>query len=117
MTVKECYDEMGGNYESVTGRLRSDERIVRFLSRVPTDPCVAELQSSMQSGDAPTAFRASHTLKGICLNLSLDKLSVSANALTDELRGKDSISDEAKRLYEEVDRDFKVVASAIAKLQ
>ena len=117
MTVKECYDEMGGNYESVTGRLRSDERIVRFLSRIPTDPCIAELESSMKSGDAPTAFRASHTLKGICLNLSLDKLSASANALTDELRNKDSISDEAKRLYAEVEQNFKIVAAAISKLQ
>lgn len=116
MTVKECYDEMGGNYESVTGRLRSDERIVRFLSRVPTDPCVTELAAAMASGDAPTAFRASHTLKGICLNLSLDKLSASANALTDELRGKDAISDEAKRLYTTLEADFKVVAAAISKL-
>lgn len=116
MTVKECYDEMGGNYDSVVGRLRSDERIVRFLSRVPTDPCITELETSMASGDAPTAFRASHTLKGICLNLSLDKLAVSANALTDELRGKDAISDEAKKLYEEVKANFAVVAAAISKL-
>lgn len=116
MTLKECYAEIGGDYESVLGRLRSDDRIIRFLSRVPSDPCVTDLESALKAEDASTMFRASHTLKGICLNLSLDKLFASANALTEALRGKNEISDEAKQLYETLMRDFKSAAAIISKL-
>ncbi len=116
MTIKECYAELGGDYESVLGRLRSDERIIRFLTRVPSDPCFAELEAAMSAGDAQAAFRAAHTLKGICLNLSLDKLFVSSNALTDALRGKDEITNEAKAFYENVSIDYKNTVLVISKL-
>ncbi len=116
MTIKECYAEIGGDYESVIGRLRTDDRIVRFLTRVPTDPCFSELEKAMSAGDAATAFRAAHTLKGICLNLSLDRLFVSSNALTDALRGKNEITDEARALYENVSIDYKSTILVISKL-
>ena len=34
MTVKECYDAMGADYEDVFARLRKDERIQKFLLKV-----------------------------------------------------------------------------------
>ena len=37
MTVKECYDAMGADYEDVFARLRKDERIQKFLLKVMND--------------------------------------------------------------------------------
>ena len=34
MNVRECYAAMGGNYDEVFSRLRTDERITKFLFRV-----------------------------------------------------------------------------------
>ena len=31
MTVKECYEAMGADYDDVMGRLRKDERVQKFL--------------------------------------------------------------------------------------
>lgn len=31
MNISECYKAMGGNYEEVLGRLRSERLIVKFL--------------------------------------------------------------------------------------
>ena len=40
MTVKECYDAIGGAYEEVSKHLRSEERIKRFLYKVPDDKAI-----------------------------------------------------------------------------
>ena len=37
MTVKECYDAMGADYEDVLGRLRKDERIQKFVLKLLND--------------------------------------------------------------------------------
>jgi len=31
MTVRECYEEMGADYEEVLRRLANEERVARFL--------------------------------------------------------------------------------------
>ena len=36
MTIRECYDAMGGNYADVEGRLRTEERIKKFVDRKST---------------------------------------------------------------------------------
>ena len=64
MTVKECYDAMGADYEDVFARLRKDERIQKFLLKVMNDKSYDLLCSSLESGDMAEAFRAAHTLKG-----------------------------------------------------
>ena len=56
MTVKECYEAIGADYEEVLRRLANEERVKRFL------------------------------LKGICLNLSITRLAESSSALTESLR-------------------------------
>ena len=47
MTVKECYEEMGASYDEVFGRLRTDERIAKFLRRVADDKSMELLESSI----------------------------------------------------------------------
>ena len=62
MTVKECYEEMGASYDEVFGRLRTDERIAKFLRRVADDKSMELLESSIATGNAEEAFRAAHTI-------------------------------------------------------
>ena len=37
MTLQECYAAMGGNYEEVLGRLRSDRLIQKFVMKFVND--------------------------------------------------------------------------------
>lgn len=106
MTVKECYEGMGGNYQEVLGRLRDDTRIMKFLSLFLKDPSYELLLSSVAEGNAAEAFRAAHTIKGVCLNLSITKLFQSSNELTEALRGKSEIGGETKGMIEKVKEDY-----------
>ena len=74
MTVKEVYSEVGGNYEDVISRLRTDERVARFLAKVASDGSFVLLEKSFSEKNTEEAFRAAHTIKGVCMNLSLTKL-------------------------------------------
>ena len=42
MTVKECYEIMKGDYDDVISRLRTDDRVKKFLSKVLSDPSFSQ---------------------------------------------------------------------------
>lgn len=116
MNVQQCYDAMHGNYAEVISRLRTDERVARFLRRVPSDGNYEILCDAMKSGNADEAFRAAHTIKGICLNLSLTALFKSSDALTEALRGKTDIEADVEPLFEILKSDYETTVEAIKNL-
>ena len=61
MTVRECYEAMGADYEDVFGRLRKDERIQKFVLKLLNDKSYELLMNSMETGNMDEAFRAAHT--------------------------------------------------------
>ena len=82
MTLRECYEMMCGDYEGVTGRLVSESLVRKFALKFLNDPSFGQLQAAIESGDGAEAFRASHTLKGICLNLGFTALFDASSAET-----------------------------------
>lgn len=86
MTLEELYREINGNYQSICERLRKEERIEKFVLLFLKDQSYTLFQESMQSGNVEEAFRAIHTLKGVCMNLSFDALYVFASEITEYLR-------------------------------
>lgn len=116
MTVKECYEKMGADYDEVFARLRTDERIVKFLGKVLADGSFALLRSSLEEKNMPEAFRAAHTLKGVCMNLSLTKLYASSEKITEALRGRKAYGDDLLPLYENVKADYETTVNAIKEL-
>ena len=116
MTVKECYDKMGGKYDEVMGRLRIEERVAKFLRMIVADQSYTLLCDSVASGNVGEAFRASHTLKGMCANLSLTRLMDSASALTEVLRGKTEFAPEVDGLLAKVKEDYELTVSCIKVL-
>ena len=116
MTVQECYEAFGGNYQEVISRLRTDERVVRFLQKVVSDGSYKLLCDSIASGNADEAFRAAHTLKGVCMNLSITRFAESATALTEALREKRAITDDLLPLLEKVKEDYELTINSILQL-
>ncbi len=117
MTVQECYEEMGADYNDVLSRLRTDERIVKFLLRVYDDGSFKLLESSLAEKNIPEAFRAAHTLKGVCMNLSLTALFKSSNLLTESLRNRTEYGEDIVPLFEHVKSDYEKTMNCILKLK
>ncbi len=117
MTIETCYQKLGGDYQDTLARIPTEALIRRFLGAFLKDPSFDQLCCAMDAGDRPSAFRAAHTLKGVCANLGLEKLRQSAGGLTEELRPEqDKIPAEAFSRMEELRRDYRTAEDAISQL-
>ena len=114
MNLKECYEALGGDYEGVLGRLRTERMITKFVLKFLDDKSCETLLQAVEARNGEEAFRAAHTIKGICQNLSFDRLYRSSSALSECLRG--GWDDAAVALTEQVREDYRVTAEAIRGL-
>ena len=70
MNIKECYACIGANWQEVYERFGCNEAIVKkFAIKFLEDPSFHDMKKAVAEGDTDRAFRAAHTLKGICINL------------------------------------------------
>lgn len=112
MTLQECYALMEGDYAGVLGRLGKEARVDKFLKMFPEEPSYGLLCRSLEAGDGAEAFRAAHSLKGICMNLGLTGLLSSSSALSDELRAG-AITGGALACFERVKADYETAQGCI----
>lgn len=116
MTIEECYQELGGNYAEVCTRLPSPRLVEKFVGKFLDDHSYETLVEQIAAGNRAEAFRAAHTMKGVCANLSFTRLFASASALTEALRLEgEVIPAEALSLLEEVRRDYQTTVDAIRR--
>lgn len=114
MTLEECYQELGGSYAEVLSRMMSPKLVTRFLGKFLDDPSHQMLCDAMMAGDRVEAFRAAHTLKGVCQNLSFGGMLTSVEPLTEMLRFADAdIPEGAKELFAQVSQDYDKTVSVI----
>lgn len=111
MTVKECYEQMGADYEGVLGRLRSEGLIKKFLD----DGSFQSLKDNLAQGNGEEAFRAAHTLKGVCQNLGFDNLYQVSFDITEKLRGRET--DGCEELFAKVEEQYKKTTDAIHMME
>jgi len=115
MTLQECYAAMGGNYEDVIGRLRSERLVQKFILKFVTDGSFNLLCRSLEEENYEEAFRAASTIKAVCQNLSINKLQDSSSRLCESLRN--GYTPEADTLAEEVRADYAQTVTAIQAFQ
>lgn len=114
MTIQECYQMLGGNFADVEKRLPSVSLVAKFITKFLDDSSFSQLCRTMQAGQCGEAFRAAHTLKGVCANLGFDRLGASAGQLTELLRPEsDSIPEGADLMLNEVKQDYELTVNAI----
>ena len=111
MTVRECYEKIGGDYDEVVSRFPNESLILKFTKKFLYDPSFKELTTALNNEDYETAFRAVHTLKGVCLNLGLGILYESSHQMTEALRAKKI--EVALGLQEKVTKDYLLTIEAI----
>lgn len=114
MTLQEFYGVVGGNADEVLSRLMNEKLVKKFLFKFSDDPSYELLVTSVEGGDWETAFRAAHTIKGLCMTLGLGNLAKSSSELTELFRGGFN-GDKAALdgLYAQVKADYDVAYKAL----
>ena len=110
MTLKDCYMQMGADYEETVQRLRSESLIQRIILKFPQDPSYQELCQALADGNIEVAFRAAHTLKGVCQNLGFKNLYEPSAELTERLRPlqETETDDLMQKVTEEYNRTVRI---------
>lgn len=119
MTMQQCYALFDGAYEEVLSRMGGSERLVsRFALKYLSDPTYNQLSEAMNARDDSEAFRAAHTLKGICLNLGFSNLAAASSALTEALRPghEQPTPQELAALMEAVTRHHEQIIAALRQM-
>ena len=115
MTVRECYEELGSDFDKVLSRLVSEALVKKFALKFLDDPSFGQLETALADKDAETAFRAAHTLKGVCLNLGFDELYEVSAEITEKLRGKETAGSED--MFQKVEEKYQKTVNAIKGLE
>lgn len=111
MELRECYNRFGGDFDDVFRRLRREQTVQKFIYKFLEDESFFKLEESIANKDDNEAFRAAHTLKGICQNLSFTRLYNSSADLTEALRACDE--QKAACIFPEVSYDYHQTINAI----
>ena len=114
MTIQECYLCLGGDYEEALRGIPSAAMIDRFVRKFLDDKSYEQLIEAVDSSDRAAAFRAAHTLKGVCANLRFTMLKNSVSVLTELLRlDSDNIPADAMPALDKVTADYQATVGAI----
>ena len=116
MDLKTCYEQLGGDYADVMGRLRQEDRVVKFLRLFPADENFQLLTRALDEEDWSVAFRAAHSIKGVALTLGLTRLADSSSQLTEVLRPGAPAQDPWP-LYQVLKEDYDKAVTAINALE
>ena len=115
MTLRECYAAMGGDYEGVTGRLRSERLVQKFVLKFLDDKSYELFRTMMAEGNYEEAFRGAHTIKGVAQNLGFTRLLESSSRMSDALRH--GWTPEADSLTGQLAEDYEATVAAIREFK
>lgn len=115
MTLQECYLILGADYDGVVSRLMTEERVRKFLMKLPQDDSYSSLCDAVECMNIEEAFRGAHTLKGIALNLGLSEMAGTASELTEELR-KGEFTPRSGELFELLKESYGKTMEAIGSM-
>ena len=112
--IEEFYKKIEGDYEKAISRMQNDERIKKYLGYFLQDNSYEELIKAMNDQHCEEAFRAAHTLKGVCQNMSFDALSRVVEEITEKLRANHL--EEASMLLPAVIEAYQKVIEEVKKI-
>ncbi len=86
MGYSQMFEELGGDYQKLLGRLKNDAMIETFLKIFMKDQEFCKLEMAMQEQRDQDAFSAAHALKGVSANMEFGNLYRASSDLTELLR-------------------------------
>ena len=110
MTIEESYQAMGADYEDVSHRIPNAAMVKKFALKFLDDKSMEQLTAALQASEVEDAFRAAHTLKGLCFT----RLAKPSIELTELLRGRRM--DGYEPLYEQVVAEYEKTVAALRQV-
>ena len=102
----------GIDVDEALGRFMGNEGLLeRFLKKFADDENYEKLKAAVKDGDAEAMLTASHTLKGVCGNLSMTELFTLFDRQVKELRAGNT--EGAAMLMDEIDVSYGKVMRAV----
>jgi len=86
MTLRELYENIGGDYEQALRILRMDKLLDKHIRKYVKNGAVEELLSAGESMDPVRLFETSHAVKGVSANLGLVRMAEAASEISEEFR-------------------------------
>ncbi len=86
MTLKDLYQEIGGNYDQAMRILRMERLLNKHICKFSANVSVEALLSAGEAMDAQQMFESAHALKGVSGNLGLTRLYELSTELSEEFR-------------------------------
>lgn len=114
MNIKEFYEITGSNYQEAVTRMMNDAFVKRFALKFVNDKSFADLEANLEANNTENAFRAAHTLKGVCMNLAFTKLGKVSSDITEMLRGGDLAA--AKAYFPVVKEAYQLVIEKVQQV-
>lgn len=103
--LRDFYRLTGSDSDEIINRFNGNpETVKRFVLKFPSDNSFSRLKAFLTVNDTQEAFRAAHTLKGICANLGFTRLYRLASDITELLRSEKS--GEAKTLFPKLETEY-----------
>ena len=100
--------------EALERFMGNEALLERFLKKFPQDENYQKLCSAMEARDLDAAITASHTLKGVCGNLSITPLFDLLNNQVAALRSNDWQN--AEEMMPQISKAYTAVTDAISQL-
>lgn len=113
MGLQELYTEIEGNYKDIMERLVTETRVRKFVLLFLEDDSYENFLKAMEEENVSEAFRAIHTLKGVCLNLGFQGMYPVVSDMTELLRG--NAMEEGKKKLPELQKIYENHVRAIEK--
>lgn len=108
-------EKTGSDYENILKRFGSEAMIQRFALKFLKDGSFSDLKNALEAKDGERAFRAAHTLKGVCINLGFDRLYNVSAELTEKLRGREI--EESEELFEQVEKEYHALTAVLKQYE
>lgn len=116
MTIPELYAEIEEKYDEVFERIGNDAWIAKYLRKFVAEDYLDRLSDAVSAGDWENVFKNSHTIKGLALNLGLQRLSECSGELCEAVR-EGGAPDDPDGMFATVLAEYTRIASCIARLE
>jgi len=115
MTIKELYQEIGGDYDDFVKRIPKESLLSKFVRQYVSGDEFSKMITAFEAKDYAGVFDASHSLKGMAANLSLKKIRETIATICEATRNGEPAED-ISPLIEVAKKDQEKLISLIEKL-
>lgn len=115
MKVNEFYKTIGKNYNEVVLCLGKEERVYKYLKKFPETNSIQKISDALNNKDYEEAFREAHNLKGMSINIGLEKLYQVSSDLTESLRN--GPTGDVDSLYKATEEEYKKICDLIEQVK